>query len=429
MPARSARSCLHAALALAIVTALAGCAGPRGYQSSYRHGNYAPPGPPGDPWGPYISESSLRFGVPQQWIRAVMRQESGGRADAESSAGAMGLMQVMPSTYAMLRAEYGLGDDPYEPHDNIMAGAAYIKEMYDRYGAPGFLAAYNAGPNRLDSYLASGMPLPDETVGYLSNIAPRLGPSTPLSGPLAVYAGNSATVPAPYASAAPRVVLASAAPGACDPNAAYDPDRPCAPPPAAAPAPPAPVVTASSVYAPQPAAPVAVASTSCDPDAAFDPTRPCAPPPRVQPAVVSVPAYSPPARPSVQLASLSLPRGGSWGIQVGAFSDPATARAAAAGAQRNAPGLLDGAVVNVEPTTPFGGAVLYRARLELAAAAGRRTGMHATLRHRHVLPHCPAGTLRHDSGGAISSRGRRSARIPSTAATIAAAIMSAAPSW
>ncbi|MEO9190205.1 MAG: lytic transglycosylase domain-containing protein [Acetobacteraceae bacterium] len=361
MPAGSARRRAHAAIVLAVVAALAGCAGPRGsYESAHRHGNYAPPGPPGDPWGPYISEASLRFGVPQQWIRAVMRQESGGRDDALSSAGAMGLMQVIPSTYATLRASYGLGDDPYEPHDNIMAGTAYIKEMYDRYGAPGFLAAYNAGPNRLDSYLANGTPLPDETVGYLSNIAPRLGSSTALSGPLAVYAGIPSYGAAPYAPAQPPVVLANASPGSCDPDAAYDPSRACAPLPRA-PSPYAPIV---------PVRPVVLASASaasCDPDAAFDPGRPCTPPPRPRavPIITTPPPTSfGPARPSVQLASLTVGRPtGSWAIQVGAFLNPEAARLAAADARRAAPDLLSAAAVEAPPTTPFGGALLYRARL------------------------------------------------------------------
>ena len=375
MPAGSAHRHARAAFALAVVAALAGCAGPRGYQSAYHHREYAPPGPPGDPWGPYISEASLRFGVPQQWIRAVMRQESGGREDALSSAGAMGLMQVIPSTYATLRASYGLGDDPYEPHDNIMAGTAYIKEMYDRYGAPGFLAAYNAGPNRLDSYLTNGTPLPDETVGYLSNIAPRLGASTALSGPLAVYAGTAGYGATPYAPAQPPVVLANASPGSCDPDAAYDPSRACAPLP-----------RAPSPYAPvAPVRPVVLASASagsCDPDAAFDPGRPCAPLPQAPaPVVTASSVYVPPppaaprppvvfspaprSRPQVQLASLSVGRPtGSWGIQVGAFLDPTAARAAAAGARRAAPDLLSEAAIDLPPTAPFGGAVLYRARLD-----------------------------------------------------------------
>jgi D-alanyl-D-alanine carboxypeptidase len=83
----------------------------------------------GDPWAPHIAEASQRFDVPEQWIRAVMKVESGGRTHMNgkpivSRAGAMGLMQVMPSTYEELRVKHGLGSDPFEPHDNIMAGTA-----------------------------------------------------------------------------------------------------------------------------------------------------------------------------------------------------------------------------------------------------------------------------------------------------------------
>jgi hypothetical protein len=160
---------------------------------------YPAPGTPDDPWGPYIAEAASRFVVPPLWIRAVMQQESGGRLMASdgtlttSDVGAMGLMQVMPNTYDMLRRRYALGGDPYEPHDNILAGAAYIREMYDRFGAPAFLAAYNAGPDRVDAFLAGSDILPDETVNYLAKVAPRLRGSVAMTGPLAGYgaAGNS----------------------------------------------------------------------------------------------------------------------------------------------------------------------------------------------------------------------------------------------
>jgi hypothetical protein len=154
---------------------------------------YPPPGPREDPWGPYIREAAGRYRVPEQWVRAVMQQESGGEQQATSPVGAMGLMQVMPRTYDILRQRYGLGSDPYEPRDNILAGAAYIREMYDRYGAPGFLAAYNAGPDRMDGYLSGAMILPDETINYVASIAPRLGPEVAMSGPLAGYAGGGVT--------------------------------------------------------------------------------------------------------------------------------------------------------------------------------------------------------------------------------------------
>ena len=160
---------------------------------------YAVPGTPEDPWGPHIREAASRFRLPERWIREVMRQETGGRLYDEggwpitSGAGAMGLMQVMPRTYDILQRRYGLGKDPYEPRDNILAGAAYIREMYDRYGAPGFLAAYNAGPDRVDLYLAGSSILPDETVNYLASVAPRLGTEAAGEGPFAAYASGAAT--------------------------------------------------------------------------------------------------------------------------------------------------------------------------------------------------------------------------------------------
>jgi hypothetical protein len=73
-----------------------------------------------------------------------------------------------------LRARYGLGADPYDPGDNILAGAAYIRELYDRYGAPEFLAAYNAGPGRHERHPATGRPLPDETQAYVATLAPMI---------------------------------------------------------------------------------------------------------------------------------------------------------------------------------------------------------------------------------------------------------------
>ena len=116
-----------------------------------------------DPFAAFITEASKRFAVPEHWIRSVMRVESAGEVRARSRKGAMGLMQIMPQTWSELRARYDLGADPYDPRDNILAGAAYIRELYQRFGAPGFLAAYNAGPTRYENHLATGRPLPDET--------------------------------------------------------------------------------------------------------------------------------------------------------------------------------------------------------------------------------------------------------------------------
>lgn len=127
-------------------------------------------------WSDLIAEASERFGVPVAWIRAVMANESGGHTSLtgttpiRSRMGAMGLMQVMPATYAYLRREYGFGPDPYDPHDNIFAGVAYLSELRARYGYPGLFAAYNHGPANFDRHLATGRALPRETRDYLAAV-------------------------------------------------------------------------------------------------------------------------------------------------------------------------------------------------------------------------------------------------------------------
>ena len=136
----------------------------------------------------HVAEASQRFGIPEGWIYAVMRTESAGRIGAVSSAGAMGLMQLMPGTWARQRARFGLGADPFDPRDNILAGTSYLREMYDSYGATGMLAAYNAGPGRYEEWRDDGRPLPAETRAYVARIAPML------------QAGSAATV---VASASP----------------------------------------------------------------------------------------------------------------------------------------------------------------------------------------------------------------------------------
>lgn len=135
-----------------------------------------------DPFAAHIAEASLRFGIPQDWIRAVLAVESAGDITAVSSAGAMGLMQVMPDTWAELRIRHRLGNDPFDPRDNIIAGTAYLREMHDRYGdISAMLASYNAGPGRYDEYLISGRVLPAETRAYVALLAPALG-GAPLPG-------------------------------------------------------------------------------------------------------------------------------------------------------------------------------------------------------------------------------------------------------
>ncbi len=129
-----------------------------------------------------------------------MRAESHGDDKAVSEKGAIGLMQVMPKTYAELQTKLGLGSDPFDPHDNILAGAAYLAEMFERYGEIGALAAYNVGPRRYEEFL-HGRPLPDETTDYVVQLAPELGfasiPAAGISAP-------------PYALRAPMFVTLAA---------------------------------------------------------------------------------------------------------------------------------------------------------------------------------------------------------------------------
>ena len=137
-----------------------------------------------------IAEASRRFGVPASWIAEVMSVESRGRANALSPKGAIGLMQVMPATYAGLRLRYGLGANPWDARDNVLAGAAYLRELYDRYGAPGFLIAYNAGPGRWDDYRLRARPLPAETVAYIARLGPVVGGS---ALPMPTFASGQAS--------------------------------------------------------------------------------------------------------------------------------------------------------------------------------------------------------------------------------------------
>lgn len=130
---------------------------------------------PADRWSAYVEEASSRFGVPAQWIRRVMQAESGGRTTRGgrpivSRAGAMGLMQIMPDTWAELRAVLDLGSNPHEPRDNILAGTYYLRRMHDRFGYPGLFAAYNAGPARYAQHLATGRRLPRETIAYVAYV-------------------------------------------------------------------------------------------------------------------------------------------------------------------------------------------------------------------------------------------------------------------
>ncbi len=340
---------VRVALCLVAVGMLAACSsGSRTHVSrtsadyaARANGDYTPPGPPEDPWGPYISKASARFDVPERWIREVMRVESGGRMYqagklTTSHAGAMGLMQVMPGTYEELRLRHALGEDPYHPHDNILAGTAYIREMYDLYGSPGFLAAYNAGPRRFEDYAIRNRGLPTETRRYVAKIAPYIADHRPArESDAAVLAMYQIPDNIPEGPRYPRgrqpapIALAQATPSRSAARADTAVTATNLPPPGAT------------------ARPAVVAMTS-----------PPAPPPASRGFSLIAPAVagSLPARPQAVAAST-----GQWAVQVGAFASDRLARAAAESARGKAPELARArpAVGAVRQ----GSGTLYRARL------------------------------------------------------------------
>jgi len=121
-----------------------------------------------------------------------MRMESGGHTTAtngapiKSKAGAMGLMQLMPETYREMQQQYGLGKDPNDPHDNVIAGTAYLRSLYAKYGFPKMFAAYNAGPGTVNEQMAGRRELPQETRGYVSGITRILGTKSETPQPIRV---------------------------------------------------------------------------------------------------------------------------------------------------------------------------------------------------------------------------------------------------
>lgn len=177
-----------------------------------------------DPWASFIAEAAERFDIPERWIRTAMRTESDGDTHIVSPKGAMGLMQIMPTTWDELRARHGLGDDPFDPHDNIIAGTAYLRALRDRYGIPGALAAYSAGPARWEEHQLLGVPLPDATQRDLGKPAPAVDDTTPglfvapawsttgaSDAPL--FAIDTATRPAASAVPSERLFVTSRRPG------------------------------------------------------------------------------------------------------------------------------------------------------------------------------------------------------------------------
>ena len=154
-----------------------------------------------DSYAGFVSEASARFAIPARWLCALMHVESNNHPHAVSPKGAMGLMQLMPGTWGALRMRLRLGDDPFGPHDNIVAGAAYLRAMIDRYGVPGAFAAYNAGPGRYEDFRDRHRPLPRQTSAYVAQL------TSILDAPNAPDASQSAPTRVVSWTAAPLFVL------------------------------------------------------------------------------------------------------------------------------------------------------------------------------------------------------------------------------
>lgn len=271
----------------------------------------------------HVGEASRRFSMPEPWIREVIRQESGGRTTVNgkpivSKSGAMGLMQLMPATYEEMRRKHGLGSDPFDPRDNIMAGTAYLRDMYNLFGSPGFLGAYNCGPRCYGDYLAGNRSLPSETRNYIASVGPRL---------------NGSPAPLPDST---DIMVASLP----------------TPTPGPAPVLPAPAAVGTVTMAPLPSASVPRVMAEA------------LPPPAQAPAPV-VPRVSAPVASPAPVRALSpvTVGGGVWTVQLGAFRSPDDGLRVIDKARRVAPGgMLVRAQQVVQPVETQAGP-LYRARL------------------------------------------------------------------
>jgi soluble lytic murein transglycosylase len=118
-----------------------------------------------DKYDELINKASERFGVAFPLLKAIIKAESDFDPQAVSKKGAMGLMQIMPQNFKLLGIK-----DPFDPKQNINAGARYFRQMYDRFDGKLALslAAYNAGPTAVDRYKT--IPPFEETEEYVRRV-------------------------------------------------------------------------------------------------------------------------------------------------------------------------------------------------------------------------------------------------------------------
>jgi hypothetical protein len=127
-----------------------------------------------DRFAKLIEEASGRFAVPASWIRAVMHVESGGDEHATSPRGAMGLMQLMPATWVELSVRYGLGVDPFDARDNIIAVPRISKTCTIVSVRQASLQPITPVRRGMNSISRRGRPLPQETTAYVAAVTPLL---------------------------------------------------------------------------------------------------------------------------------------------------------------------------------------------------------------------------------------------------------------
>ncbi len=134
-------------------------------------GFLAPPAEAGKrPFADIVNAAAHRHGVDPSLVHAVIAVESGYRANAQSPAGAQGLMQLMPGTQRQLGVS-----DAFDPQQNVDAGVAYLRRLTDEFGTVLALAAYNAGPGAVRRY--NGIPPYRETRAYVQAVLRRARPA------------------------------------------------------------------------------------------------------------------------------------------------------------------------------------------------------------------------------------------------------------